>query len=47
MFEDDSRLNAAGRRDFENQGFVITQPVRGDDGTWRCTCDVKIKRSHD
>jgi protocatechuate 3,4-dioxygenase beta subunit len=45
MFEDDSRLTAAGRREFENNGFVIARPIRGDDGAWRCLCDVTIKRS--
>jgi hypothetical protein len=47
MFENDSRLDARNRREFESQGFVITRPVRGDDAIRRCVCDVKIKRSNE
>jgi transcriptional regulator GlxA family with amidase domain/protocatechuate 3,4-dioxygenase beta subunit len=45
MFDDDSRMTRRNRRAFEAEGFTLAKPTRGDDGIWRCECDIVITKS--
>jgi protocatechuate 3,4-dioxygenase beta subunit/putative intracellular protease/amidase len=45
MFEDDSRMNSRSRAEFEKAGFIIARPVKGDDGIWKCECDVTVGKT--
>jgi protocatechuate 3,4-dioxygenase beta subunit len=44
MFEGDSRLTDRSRRAFVAEGFIISKLRRGEDGVWRCECDVTLKK---
>jgi protocatechuate 3,4-dioxygenase beta subunit len=45
MFEDDSRMTPETQRWAVESGFVVTAPVKGDDGVFRCTADWVLRRS--